>query len=141
MDGLEESIMANFIKPALLTLAALFVVFATTSVAAKPDKTQTLTSAPLAGDSCWCYVSNTTDREIEVNFLITDSISGIIVDHPILIPGKGFGRTGDPLAGRIAACEVSWEGQPDNIRATFCANSYLGESWEDPQSQTCLEMY
>jgi len=131
--------MSNFIKPALLTLAALFIVFATTSVAAKRDKTQTLTSAPLAGDSCWCYVSNTTDREIEVNFLITDSTSGVVVDDPILIPGKGFDRTGCPLDGRIAACEVSWEGQPDDIRATFCANSYH-PSWEDPQTQTCLEM-
>ena len=134
--------MSKSSKSALLTLAAFFVIgFAITAEAAKPGKPQTLTSAPLAGDSCWCYVSNTTDREIKVNFLITDSISGVIVDHPILIPGKGFGRTGDPLAGRIAACEVSWEGQPDDIRATFCANSYLGESWEDPQTQTCLEMY
>ena len=132
--------MSNLNRRVLLTFAAFFVVFATTSVAAKRDKTQTLTSAPLAGDSCWCYVSNTTDIEIEVNFLITDSISGVIVNGPILIPGNGFGRTGDPLDGRIATCEVSWEGQPDDIRATFCANSYLG-SWDDPQTQTCLEMY
>lgn len=126
-------------KSALLTLAAFFVFAFVITADAKQAKLQTLLSAPLAGDSCWCYVSNTTDRDIEVNFLITDSISGVIVDHPILIPGKGFDRTGDPLDGRIAACEVSWEGQPDDIRATFCANSYLG-SWDDPQTQTCLEM-
>ena len=131
--------MSSLIKPALLTLVALFIcVIATIADAAKPGKLQTLTSAPLAGDSCWCYVSNTTEMEIDVDLVISVG-SGPIVELTLPVPGKGYNRSGDPLDGDIASCEVSWEGQPDDIRATFCANSYLG-SWDDPQTQTCLEM-
>jgi len=130
--------MSSFAKFALLTLAAFFVIGFATTADAKRAKLQILKSAPLTGDNAHCLVYNTTETEIYVH-LVMFANGGPFVDRSFFIPANTFHYDGDPLGGTIAACEVSWEGQRDDLRATYCADTWIGGDWNNP-ARTCLEM-
>ncbi len=129
--------MSTQSKSALLTLVAFFVIGFAIIADAKPAKLQTLLSSPIIGDSAWCLVYNTTDVGIDVHLVMFDNGSEFVNVTPF-VPAKSFILTGDPL-GSTSACRVSWEGQPEDIRATICARLYIDGDW-NKLTQTCLEL-
>ena len=129
--------MSKQSKSALLTLVAFFVIGFAITADAKRAKLQTLLSSPIIGDSAWCLVYNTTDVGIDVHLVMFDNGSEF-VNVTDFVPAKSFIRNGDPL-GSVSACRVSWEGQPEDIRATICAELYIDGDW-NKLTETCLEL-
>ena len=130
--------MSKQSKSALLTLVAFFVIGFAITADAKPAKLQTLLSSPIIGNSAWCLVYNTTDVGIDVHLVMFDNGSEF-VNVTYFAPAKSFIRTGDPLGSGASACRVSWEGQPEDLRATICAELYIDGDW-NKLTQTCLEL-
>ena len=112
--------MSKFAKFALLTLAAFFVLgFSITATAAKPDKNHTLTSAPLFGDGVYCVVANTTEEAIDVHWDIYFADGSKVVNAEYTVEAHTISGTGGAYVA--AYCVVSWYGQKDDVRGTFCS--------------------
>ena len=134
--------MSKFAKFALLTLAAFFVLgFSITATAAKPDKDQTLTGAPLFGDGVYCVVANTTEEAIAVHWDIYLSDGSKVVDVGWTVDAHTILGTGGTYTA--AYCVVSWSGQKGDLRGTFCAeqSTSIGSPPDlVPLSDVCLTM-
>ena len=125
--------MSKFGKITLLLLAAFFVFgFSISAIAARPDKQQTLMSAPLSSYGIYCLVANTTEEEIAVDMVIYIS-TGPVVDTTHYAPAKQVLGAGDAVNFTPGYCVVSWNGQKGDVSATLCAQ-------ETAETQTCLEM-
>ena len=120
--------MFKYAKIMLLALAAFLLLgFTITANAAKPDKPQLITSAPIIGHAFTCQFINQTDHEIHLSGVIS------IQDHdPVL-----FDPVGDISGGvmfkfstspdtqwKLANCALTWNGAPGDFKASICAYTY-----------------
>jgi hypothetical protein len=102
--------------------------------AAKPIREQTIKSAPLAGAFHECLAMNDTQDNLVVSMsfhhlrtLIAIQIE-LFPEETLDLPQKGGGDR---------YCVVSWVGQPDDVRASYC-------TWEDEAktvNKACIELY
>jgi len=118
----------------LILLAAFVCVLSVVAVspakAVKPLETQTLYSAPLNGSSdLACMALNVSERvvPIKLELFSLDGISQAEIGPTDTDPGVGvvLPRT---LAG-TNYCKVVWEGEPEDIRASFCWGSGCLNIW------------
>jgi len=133
--------MSKFAKITLLALAAFLVLgFLITANAAPPwleDREQSLVSAPLWGNFSTCNVTNISDRTIQVTFTVTDTGGREESDGPYPLSPGGMGAAPFNLEGSVHICEISWLGQPGDVRAAYCRYSDVSHTY-DP---ACIELY
>jgi hypothetical protein len=136
----REKIMSRFTKLALLTLAAILVLGFSISVnAGRPDGLQTLTSAPLWGDGGVCTVANLSDRDIEVTWEIwlPDGTQVALAGNATeTVEAYKQSANGGSTFGTSTYCRVTWQGTPDDLRASYCT-----ERDTVIYRQNCLEMH
>jgi hypothetical protein len=91
--------------------------------AGKPPSSNSLSSPPIFGSSWWCVAANQTDHTITLTIKFRDAV-GTVVDSQTYgtptgwSPGSFYTGTYPDDAIR---CEVEWEGQPDDVRASVCS--------------------
>ena len=137
-----EIIMSKYAKFTLLTLAAFLVLgFSITVNAAPPwledNKPQMMKSAPLSGTSFYCHGTNQTDSTISVTWEFVEKNGDSVPLTGPIDPGNTSTLQWGP-GSKIVHCVISWEGQPSDFRASFCA---FGGATNYTQPAICLELF
>lgn len=111
-----------------LLLAVFAVLISTSSFAAKPSKELTVTSAPLFAQSMYCALVNVSDRAYEVTITVY-SFDEVLesVTRQVEIGGYAIGGGQNTPYADFAYCEIEWEGQPGDFKASFCSQYHCLE--------------
>ena len=118
---------------ALLLLAASVYAYA----GKPPPEQRHIYSPPLTGNVFDCWALNTTDADIEYVFIGVVLANGSLAEYETfhwVQPGKTVG-TGE-IVTNVAHCEIIWEGQRDDLQASFC--SYSDTTTHD--GRTCIKV-
>lgn len=136
--------MSKKVNLALLTLAAFLVLGFSLTVNAekpKPDKLQTLTSAPLWGDELYCNALNMTAQDIDLHaeIILSDGVTKIVDVNETVSPKVVFTR--GYISNTAGYCVVSWWGQKSDFRASFCGVTINDNSLTYATSWDCIEVF
>ena len=132
--------MSKFAKITLLTLAAFLVLgFSITAYAAKPDKPQVISSAPLHGSSFWCTALNLTDHDVEITINMIGFTGAPNSTTTTRAGGRSvtWGGGGNFTIPDNVYCTVEWVGAPTDIRGSLCSFGTAAHS----DGTGCLELY
>jgi hypothetical protein len=127
--------MTRFTKTVLLIAVALLLGFSISASAAKSDKEQLLVSPPLWGIAFMCHANNLSDADLEITLAYVGN-SGFYDELKRTIKVGEIFYFEMPATGPLY-CTVKWEGQPGDVRASFCSYS-AGDYASDA---ACFEIF
>lgn len=121
----------------LLTMVAILVLGFSVTANAVKDKPQIIRSGAIAGYYHICHATNIADRDIYVTWKIFRETGYQQADKVEWVaPGETYSL--NMITASFSRCEISWEGEPGEIRGTVC--TYFAEN-QAANIGACLDLY
>lgn len=115
----------------------LVICVSSTVYAAKPPSHQILTSPPMFGTSFVCAYRNVSDGTLKYAVTLFSSTGKVLYEKTSELGPGSANSSSTPSADDVVSCEITWVGQGDEMRASFCVYDGLGLA----APVGCVEMF